>query len=302
MERFILSCLKFSQTVLTRPATTGGQNEHKSNIEDALEDIRMSLLEAEYVQYSGCKNLYRALFRKTRSRLLCCGYPRQARRPQTQSWPRRSFYQHLPSGTDQPDGAPRSRGFGSRRIPPSCCWACRAAVKQPLRANSRAHLAKNERKPLLVAADIYRPAAVRAAQSHRREARPACFLSPRICSRPKYAAVRCSMPAKSAVISPYSTLPAAWPLMNRSWGLHDIASATKPENIFLVCDAMIGQDAVNTAETFNKRLDVTGFIMTKLDGDARGRRGPYRSNRSPANPLSSSRMGEGRLETSRVKA
>ena len=52
--------------------------------------------------------------------------------------------------------------------------------------------------------------------------------------------------------------------------LHDIASATKPENILLVCDAMIGQDAVNTAETFNKRLDVTGFIMTKLDGDARG--------------------------------
>ena len=57
------------------------------------------------------------------------------------------------------------------------------------------------------------------------------------------------------------------PLMQE---LHDIASATKPENIFLVCDAMIGQDAVNTAETFNKRLDVTGFIMTKLDGDARG--------------------------------
>ncbi len=52
--------------------------------------------------------------------------------------------------------------------------------------------------------------------------------------------------------------------------LHDIADITKPENIFLVCDSMIGQDAVNTAEAFNQKLDVTGFIMTKLDGDARG--------------------------------
>jgi signal recognition particle subunit SRP54 len=44
----------------------------------------------------------------------------------------------------------------------------------------------------------------------------------------------------------------------------------KPENIILVCDAMIGQDAVRTAAEFNRRLDIDGFVLTKLDGDARG--------------------------------
>ncbi len=52
--------------------------------------------------------------------------------------------------------------------------------------------------------------------------------------------------------------------------LTEIADETKPENILLVCDAMIGRDAVNTAVQFNEKLDLSGFIMTKLDGDARG--------------------------------
>jgi len=52
--------------------------------------------------------------------------------------------------------------------------------------------------------------------------------------------------------------------------LEEIIDATEPENIFLVADAMIGQDAVTTAKEFNSRLEVDGFIMTKLDGDARG--------------------------------
>src|SRR6185295_14027858 len=46
--------------------------------------------------------------------------------------------------------------------------------------------------------------------------------------------------------------------------------AANPANIFLVLDAMTGQDAVNVAKAFNTRLDLTGIIMTKLDGDARG--------------------------------
>ena len=52
--------------------------------------------------------------------------------------------------------------------------------------------------------------------------------------------------------------------------LSDIKAAVTPENIFLVVDAMIGQDAVKTARSFNERLGITGVILTKLDGDARG--------------------------------
>ena len=57
------------------------------------------------------------------------------------------------------------------------------------------------------------------------------------------------------------------PLMQE---LEDIDKAAQPANIFLVLDSMTGQDAVNVADTFNKRLNLDGVIMTKLDGDARG--------------------------------
>lgn len=52
--------------------------------------------------------------------------------------------------------------------------------------------------------------------------------------------------------------------------LDNIKSGVNPANIFLVIDAMIGQDAVNTAKSFDERLDISGVVLTKLDGDARG--------------------------------
>jgi len=52
--------------------------------------------------------------------------------------------------------------------------------------------------------------------------------------------------------------------------LQEIKDAVDPDEILLVVDAMTGQDAVNVAEIFNEKLDITGIILTKLDGDARG--------------------------------
>jgi signal recognition particle subunit SRP54 len=50
----------------------------------------------------------------------------------------------------------------------------------------------------------------------------------------------------------------------------DVAKAVEPHQIYLVCDSMTGQDAVNSAKEFNERLELDGVILTKLDGDARG--------------------------------
>ncbi|MHC4758472.1 MAG: signal recognition particle protein, partial [Planctomycetota bacterium] len=50
----------------------------------------------------------------------------------------------------------------------------------------------------------------------------------------------------------------------------DVAKAVTPHQIYLVCDAMTGQDAVNSAKEFNERLELDSVILTKLDGDARG--------------------------------
>ena len=52
--------------------------------------------------------------------------------------------------------------------------------------------------------------------------------------------------------------------------LEDIKEATSPTEILLVVDAMTGQEAVNVSKTFNELLDVTGVVLTKMDGDARG--------------------------------
>ena len=52
--------------------------------------------------------------------------------------------------------------------------------------------------------------------------------------------------------------------------LQKIKAEVKPDEILLVVDSMTGQDAVNVAETFSQKLDITGVIITKLDGDTRG--------------------------------
>ncbi|MBI2376662.1 MAG: signal recognition particle protein [Deltaproteobacteria bacterium] len=74
--------------------------------------------------------------------------------------------------------------------------------------------------------------------------------------------------------------------------LRRIKDRTKPQEILLVVDAMIGQDAVRTAKAFDEALGVTGFIMTKLDGDARG--GASLSIKSiTGKPIKFLAMGEG---------
>jgi signal recognition particle subunit SRP54 len=127
-----------------------------------------------------------------------------------------------------------------------------------------------DKKPLLVAADIYRPAAIDQLQTLGRQLGMPVFTIPgkdpvAIC---REAATKAAQEGCDVVI--YDTagrLAIDEPLMQE---LEDIDKAATPANIFLVLDAMTGQDAVNVAETFNQRLNLDGVIMTKLDGDARG--------------------------------
>ena len=132
------------------------------------------------------------------------------------------------------------------------------------------YLVSDGRKPLLVAADVYRPAAVDQLE----------VLGERI-GVPVYAAEGldpsqlCQDALREAkrrkrdvvIFDTAGRLAIDEQMMAE---LDEIKLRTKPDNIFLVCDAMAGQDTVTTASEFNRRLDITGFIMTKLDGDARG--------------------------------
>ena len=126
------------------------------------------------------------------------------------------------------------------------------------------------KKPMLAAADIYRPAAIDQLKTLGRQlGMPVFSLEGKdpvtICRDAQEAAAQqgCDV----VIFDTAGRLAIDEPLMQE---LEDIDKAVTPANIFLVLDAMTGQDAVNVAETFNKRLDLDGVIMTKLDGDARG--------------------------------
>ncbi len=131
-------------------------------------------------------------------------------------------------------------------------------------------LLKDGKKPLLVAADVYRPAAVEQLEVLGKQLGVPVFheagLSPpELCRRALLAAEK--EKASAIIYDTAGRLAIDEELMVE---LEEIKKAVAPENILLVADAMIGQDAVKTASEFDRRLALDGFILTKLDGDARG--------------------------------
>jgi signal recognition particle subunit SRP54 len=131
-------------------------------------------------------------------------------------------------------------------------------------------LRKAGQRPLLVAADMQRPAAVQQLVTLGKQIDIPVYSEPSgappdISQR---ALNRARELASSVVIlDTAGRLHIDEPLMNE---LATIKSRVHPTEVLLVADAMTGQDAVRVADDFNKRLGLTGLILTKLDGDARG--------------------------------
>jgi signal recognition particle subunit SRP54 len=132
------------------------------------------------------------------------------------------------------------------------------------------YLVKNGHQPLLVAADIYRPAAVDQLKVLGERLNVPVFHEPNL-SPPQLAEKGYQLARETkrdvVIIDTAGRLAIDEALMTE---LESIQKLVKPENVLLVCDAMIGQDAVRTAAEFDRRLSLDGFILTKLDGDARG--------------------------------
>ncbi|MEW6074341.1 MAG: signal recognition particle protein [Planctomycetota bacterium] len=129
---------------------------------------------------------------------------------------------------------------------------------------------KHQRRPLLVAADIKRPAAVEQLRVLGRQLDVPVFFreglgSPELCA----AGVEHARAAGRDVVilDTAGRLHVDEELMDE---VTRIAAVARPHNQLLVVDAMTGQDAVNSAQVFHARLSLTGVILTKLDGDARG--------------------------------
>lgn len=127
------------------------------------------------------------------------------------------------------------------------------------------------KSPLLVAGDVYRPAAVDQLKVLGNQVGIDVYAEPEN-KDPKKIAENALQYAKSnnknvVIVDTAGRLAIDEEMMNEVAGLK---AFLQPQEILFVVDAMIGQDAVNTAKAFNDRLDFTGVVLTKLDGDTRG--------------------------------
>lgn len=151
---------------------------------------------------------------------------------------------------------------------------------------------KYNRNPMLVAADIYRPAAIKQLETLGKQlSMPVFSLGDQV--SPVEIAKQAIAKAKEehhdyVLIDTAGRLHVDEDLMEE---LKEIKEISKPDEIFLVVDAMTGQDAVNVAQSFNDLLGLTGVVLTKLDGDTRG--GAALSIRSVTNtPIKFVGLGE----------
>ena len=156
--------------------------------------------------------------------------------------------------------------------PPTVYMMCglQGAGKTTMCGKLALYLKKQGKKVLLVAADVYRPAAIQQLGIVGKKVNTEVFEMGQI-SPVKIAKEGVAYALKNGfdtvIIDTAGRLHIDEALMKE---LVDVKAAVSPAEILLVVDSMTGQDAVTVADTFNKTLDVTGVIMTKLDGDTRG--------------------------------
>ena len=156
--------------------------------------------------------------------------------------------------------------------PPTVILMCglQGAGKTTFCGKLGSYLTKQGKKPMFAACDVYRPAAINQLQVVGKKVNIPVFEQG--AGNPvKIAANAVAEAARlgydTLIIDTAGRLHINEQLMTE---LKEIKSKTSPTEILLTVDAMTGQDAVNVAKTFNDELDITGVILTKLDGDTRG--------------------------------
>ncbi len=167
------------------------------------------------------------------------------------------------------DPAPLNLGGGSPRV--IMMVGLQGSGKTTTSAKLALHLRKSKQTPLLVAADTRRPAAIEQLKILGKQldipvyAEDASVPPPQICAN----AIKAARTGANSVVilDTAGRLQIDEALMDE---LSQIKAKTNPQEVLLVADSMTGQEAVRVAEGFHEQVKLTGLILTKIDGDARG--------------------------------
>lgn len=232
----------------------------ESNIKDALKEVKMSLLEAD-VNYKVVKDFTAKIQEKAIGTDVLKGIN-----------PGQQFIKIVNDELVELLGGTNARLTKGVRNPTVLMLAgLQGAGKTTFAAKLGNYLKKQGEKVLMVGADVYRPAAIKQLQVLGEQTGIEVYSEENhqdavgICERGLAKAKE--LGSTYMIIDTAGRLHIDEKLMDE---LKEIKRLTRPQEILLVVDAMIGQDAVNLAESFNNVLNIDGVVLAKLDGDTRG--------------------------------
>jgi len=233
---------------------------NEDNIKAALKEVRLSLLEAD-VNYKVVKEFVNKIKEKAIGEEVMSGIN-----------PGQQFVKIVNDELVELLGGTNARLTKAPKAPTVIMLAgLQGAGKTTFAAKLAKFLKKQGEKPYLVGADVYRPAAMKQLQVLGEQIDVPVYVEEGskdargICNDGLATAKEAG--ATYVILDTAGRLHIDESLMDE---LRDIKKATRPQEILLVVDAMIGQDAVNLAESFNNTLSIDGVVLTKLDGDTRG--------------------------------
>lgn len=233
----------------------------EKDVKDAMREVKLALLEAD-VNFKVVKDFVKTVSEKAM----------QAEVLESLT-PSQNILKIVRDELTELMGAENTR-LEFAKNPPTVIMMCglQGAGKTTASAKLALNLRKTmDKRPLLVACDVYRPAAVKQLQVLGDQIGVAVF-SKGTDANPVDIAGEAVEHAKKhgndpVIIDTAGRLHIDDALMKE---LADITAAVHPNETLLVVDAMTGQDAVNVAESFNSQLEISGVILSKLDGDTRG--------------------------------
>ena len=238
---------------------TGKGKLSEQAVKEGMREVRMALLEAD-VNYAVTKDF----IRKVTDR--CVG-----QEVLSSLTPAQQVIKIVQEEMTELMGSTNARLTWSSSVP-TIFMLCglQGAGKTTMCAKLAGYLAKQGKRPMLAACDIYRPAAIRQLQVVGEQVHVPVFekgtQDPVKTAREAVEYARYYQ-RDVLIIDTAGRLHIDEALMEE---LARIKEAVRPQEILLTVDAMTGQDAVNVAKSFDERLDITGVILTKLDGDTRG--------------------------------